>query len=94
MENDAKLASPFTAKRQLSKEGGKKGSQKVLVWDASEVQAINDLKAALGRALSFHQIQVDKPFIFRMDASGYAIGAVLEQERDGQIVQSASAVGN
>ena len=54
VENYAKLAAPLTAKLQLTREEGKKGSQKVLVWDAAEVRAFEDLKAALGRGLSLH----------------------------------------
>jgi hypothetical protein len=50
------------------------------------VDAFKELKAALTKALSLHHIQVDKPFVLRTDASGYAIGAVLEQEKDGALV--------
>ena len=39
VENYAKLAAPLTAKLQLTREEGKKGSHMVLVWDASEVRA-------------------------------------------------------
>ena len=56
------------------------------MWTESEVEAFGKLKKALARSLSLHHVQVDKPFILRTDASGYAIGAVLEQEKDGQIV--------
>ena len=86
VENYAKFAAPLTAKLQLTREEGKKGSQKVLVWTQDEEQAFLDLKAALAKSLSLFHIQVDKPFVLRTDASGYAIGAVLEQERDGKLV--------
>ena len=56
------------------------------MWDQKEVDAFKELKAALAKALSLHHIQVDKPFVLRTDASGYAIGAVLEQEKDGALV--------
>ena len=42
VENNAKLAAPLTAKLQLSREDGKKGSQKVLLWDREEIQAFNE----------------------------------------------------
>ena len=68
------MAAPLTEKLQVTKEDGKKGSQKALLRDSSEVRAFNDLKAALGRALSICQMQVDKPFILHTDASVYAMG--------------------
>ena len=82
----SKFAAPLNAKLQLSREEGKKGSQKVLSWNEEEVQAFHDLKQALAKSLTLFNIQVDKPFVLRTDASGYAIGAVLEQERDGKLV--------
>jgi hypothetical protein len=86
VENYAKLAAPLTAKLQWTREDGKKGSQKILLWNEAEVHAFHELKAALAKSLSLFRIQVDKPFALRTDASGYAIGAVLEQEREGKLV--------
>jgi hypothetical protein len=80
VEDYAKLAALLTAKLQVSKEDGKKGSQKALLWTEEEVEAFEKLKAALAKALSLHHIQVDKPFVLRTDASAYAVGAVLEEE--------------
>jgi biotin carboxyl carrier protein len=86
LENYAKFAAPLQSKLQLNREDGKKGSQKMLLWDQGEVDAFNKLKQALSKDLSLFQIQVDKPFTLRTDASGYAIGAVLEQELNGKLV--------
>ena len=86
MQNYAEYAAPMTSKLQLNREDGKKGSKKVLHWTKVEVEAFEKMKAALAKGLSLHHLQVDKPFVLRTDASGYAIGAVLEQEKDGQLV--------
>ena len=56
------------------------------MWTVDEVKAFEKLKEALAKSLSLHHMQVDKPFVLRTDASGYAIGAVLEQEKNGQLV--------
>ena len=40
-----------------------------------------DLKAALCEVATLHVPKLDRPFYIRNDASKYAIGAVLEQER-------------
>ena len=86
VENYAKLAALLTAKLRVSKEDGRKGSQLALLWTEEEIEAFENIKVALAKALSLHHIQVDKPFILRTDASAYAMGAVLEQERDGKLV--------
>jgi len=44
------------------------------------------LKQALAAELELFQIQPDKPFVMHTDASDFAIGAVISQERDGQMV--------
>ena len=79
----ADMAGPLTSKLQLNKQEGKKGSQKVLKWTHEEIQAFENLKKALAQKLELFQVQVDKPFVLRADASKFACGAVLEQERDG-----------
>ena len=81
----AKLAGHLTSKLQLNREDGKKGSLKVLKWNPEEVMAFNLLKKALLEKLVLFQVQPDKPFMMRVDASRYACGAVLEQETDGKI---------
>ena len=81
----AHMAGPLTSKLQLNREDGKKGSQKALKWNSEEVLAFNSLKRALVDNLELCQVQPDKPFIMKVDASRYACGAVLEQERDGEV---------
>ena len=76
----AEMAGILTSKLQLSREDGKKGSQKPLKWTVEEVRAFETLKKTLAGELELFQIQPDKPFILRADSSKYACGAVLEQE--------------
>ena len=79
------MASPLTSKLQLNREDGKKGSKKVLKWTPEEVEAFNALKNSLVENLELYQVQPDKPFVMKVDASRYACDAVLEQERDGKL---------
>ena len=81
--NYAVLAGPLYAKLKLPREEGKKGSQKPLTWTTDEIQAFEDLKVALAKELQLFHLNPDQPFILKTDASKFAIGAVLEQERDG-----------
>ena len=65
---------------QVSKEDGKKGSRKPLHWTQEGMDAFHAIKGALAQTLELYQVQPDKPFVLRTDASRYAIGAVLEQK--------------
>ena len=58
---------------------GKKGSKLKLVWEQNEIQAFESVKKALLAELSLQIVDPNKPFILRVDSSGYAVGAVLEQ---------------
>ena len=44
------------------------------------------MKSALAKGLSIFYLQPDKPFVLETDASRYAIGAVLKQEQNGELV--------
>ena len=82
----ASYAAPLTSMLQLDRKEGRKGSQKVLSWTEEGQRAFEDLKMALTANLELFQVQPDKPFVLKTDASRYAIGAVLEQEVDGKRV--------
>ena len=84
--NYADLAAPLMAKLQLNREDGKKGSQKPIRWTTPDVEAFVKLKHALTEQLELFQLDPDQPFVMRTDASDTAIGAVLEQEREGKWV--------
>ena len=64
----------------------KKGSTHRLTWAPLDIEAFENLKRALSKHLSLNQVQPDCPFQIRTDASDTAIGAVLNQERNGKWV--------
>ena len=82
----ANLAAPLMDTLKVGREDGKKGSKKPLKWGAKEEAAFEALKEALSAELELFQINADAPFVMRTDASDYAIGAVLEQGKDGRLV--------
>ena len=86
VRNYADLAGPLNDKLKVGKVDGKKGSVKPVKWDELSIKAFHDLKTALGEALQVFQLEPEQPFVLRTDASHFAIGAVLEQERDGKWV--------
>ena len=55
-------------------------------WNTKAEAAFNRLKETLTESLELFQLDPDRPFVLRTDASEWAIGAVLEQEREGQWV--------
>ena len=64
----------------------KAGSNLRLKWTPQETEGFNALKRALSKELSLYQVEPDSLFQLRTDASHTAIGAVLNQERDGKWV--------
>ena len=62
----------------------KKGSKKRIDWSKEDLQAFENIKAALceGLNLNLQHLDPDRPFILRTDDSDRAIGAVLEQLAD------------
>jgi hypothetical protein len=72
-------------KLKLSRDEGKKGSQKVIEWDEKSLQAFEELKRKLADNLGLYQPHLDKPFIIRADASEIAVGAQLCQVLDGEL---------
>ncbi len=57
-------------------------SLKPVAWDEESKAAFEALKEALKEGLQVFQLEPDQPFVLRTDASGFALGAVLEQERN------------
>ena len=55
-------------------------------WGPEEAAAFEALKQALTEELELFQIDVDAPYTMRTDASDFAIGAVLEQQRGDRLV--------
>ena len=78
----AKLSGPLHKMLQVGKFDGRKGSKEKLAWTTEAEEAFEMLKRALLGKLRLFLINRDKAFVFRTDASDYAVGAVLEQVRD------------
>eukprot|EP00117_Sycon_ciliatum_P039851 scpid21637/ scgid29378/ Retrotransposable element Tf2 155 kDa protein type 1 len=74
----AKLA-PLHA--MLEKRHRTKGA---LVWSDSALAAFNDVKAAFTEAITLHHPRPDAAYSLMVDASDIAVGAVLQQELDGE----------
>ena len=67
---------------QVNKKEGKKGRQKRVPWGLEQQTAFESIKARLCGNLLLQCVNLDKPFVLRTDASGYAVGASLEQMVD------------
>ncbi len=57
-----------------------------MAWEDESKAAFEALKEALKEGLQVFQFEPDQPFVLRIDASDFAIFAVLEQERNGEWV--------
>jgi hypothetical protein len=57
---------------------GKKGSKVKVNFDEEDLKAFEELKKRFFSALSLQRLNTDKPFVLRVDASAYALGATLE----------------
>ena len=66
-------------KLKVGRVDGKKGSKMPLVWTEEEKKVFEDLKVAMLGKLTLQVLNPSWPFVLRTDASGFAIGAVLEQ---------------
>ena len=69
-------------KLKVGRQEGKKGSKKAISWDEEDEKLFVDLKKVLCSTLALQHVNPDKPFVLRCDASGYAVGATLEQLPD------------
>jgi hypothetical protein len=78
----AEAAAPLMGKLKLNRQDGKKGSKLRLKWTSEEEEAFTKLKARMCENMELCQVNLDKPFTLRCDASDYAIGAELQQEVD------------
>ena len=61
----------------------KRDRKQKVAFDAADVEAFQELKRRLVSGLALQRVNPDKPFVLRVDASGYAVGATLEQLREG-----------
>jgi hypothetical protein len=75
----SKLAAVLQDKLKVPRDIGKKGSRAKISWTGEDQEAFDALKASLLTELALQRVNPDKPFVLRVDASNYAVGATLEQ---------------
>ena len=78
----AELAAPLQEKLKVPRAEGKKGSKKKMKWNEEEKKSFEEIKKKLCTQLSLQIVDPDKPFVLRVDASQYAVGATLEQLKE------------
>ena len=83
IEMYAQVAARLQDKLKVPRDVGKKGSRQKVHFDEEDLKAFNELKRRLVSGLALQRVNPDKPFVLRVDASGYAVGASLEQLREG-----------
>ena len=80
--NYGMLAARLQDKLKVPRAQGKKGSKVRISWEPEDVEAFEKLKKVLCGELVLQRVNPDKPYVLRTDASGYAVGAALEQLLD------------
>ena len=70
---------------QLKRHEAKAGCTKKLSWTEEANRCFHQLKEQLCGKLSLHLIDPDRDFVMHTDSSGYAVGAVLQQEFEGKL---------
>ena len=75
----AKVVARLQDKLKVSKAEGKKGSKLPISWDEDDQKAFDEIKSLLCGQLELQRVNPDRPFVLRVDASNYAVGASLEQ---------------
>ena len=79
----AEMAAPLQECLKVDAKARKKGSRAKVGFNQEQREAFQNLKKKLCSGLELYNVQPDRPFILRVDASNYAVGAALEQFRDG-----------
>ena len=69
-------------KLKVPHEEGKKGSRVKITWDPPDQEAFEEIKKRLLSKLVLQSVDPNRPFVLRVDASTYAVGATLEQLLD------------
>ena len=85
VKNYATHAGPLHAMLQLKRPDAKAGCKLKLRWTDEANICFNTLKEELCGKLSLHLVDPDLDFTIHTDSSGYAVGAVLEQEFNGKL---------
>ena len=75
----ADVAAILQEKLKVPKDVGKKGSRVRISWGPKDQAAFDEVKRRLCSGLELQRVNPDKPFVLRVDASQFAVGATLEQ---------------
>ena len=75
----ADIVACLQEKLKVPRDEGKKGSKKKIPWGEIDQEAFQEIKKRLCSNLVLQRVNPDKPFVLRVDTSGYAVGGVLEQ---------------
>jgi hypothetical protein len=79
----AELVAALQEKLKVPRHIGKKGSRFKVEFTPQDVECFEEIKKRLCSNLVLQRVNPDKPFVLRVDASRYAVGATLEQLIDG-----------
>ena len=75
----AELVGKLQDKLKVPRAEGKKGSKKAISWSREDQEDFEKIKKVMCSNLVLQRVNPDKPFVLRVDASKYAVGATLEQ---------------
>ena len=75
----AKIVACLQDKLKVSRADGKKGSKVKITWTPEDQTAFDEVRQRLCSKLVLQSVNPNKPFVLRVDASKYAVGATLEQ---------------
>ena len=78
----AKVTAILQEKLKVPKDVGKKGSRVKITWTPEDQEAFDEVKRRLCSGLELQRVDPDRPFVLRVDASQFAVGATLEQGID------------
>ena len=78
----AEIVAPLQDKLKVSRQDGKKGSKKKIDYTPEDIISFEQIKRRLCEKMILQRVNPDKPFELRVDSSGRAVGAVLEQMED------------
>ncbi len=75
----SKLPASLQDKLEVPRIEGKKGSKKQIEMTPLDIQTFEEIKRVMCGELLLQRVNPDKPYVLRVDASKYAVGAFLEQ---------------
>ena len=92
VRNFAEHAACLMDKLKVPKEDARKGSKKKIEFTAADVEAFENIKKILLSDLKLQIMDPKREFILRVDASDFAVGAVLEQLPPSEILSAESSI--